>query len=232
MPVVSTRSAVCVLGRFPALAGADLDVDAGEIVLLSGANGAGKTTLLRLLAGLLPLRSGRATVLGHDLTVDRRSHRRRLALVGHDTGCYDDLTVRENVGFALRIAGNTADGRFVDDALARLGLAEQARITHRKLSTGQRRRLALAIALARDPELLLLDEPHAGLDADGRALLDEQLAAASRAGRTVILASHELDRARALADREVVVDAGILRDGVGSGRPGAAAEPLTIGARA
>ena len=73
MPVVCIRSAVCLLDRFPALAGADLDVDEGEIVLLSGPNGAGKSTLLRLLAGLLPLRSGTATVLGHDLARDRRA---------------------------------------------------------------------------------------------------------------------------------------------------------------
>ncbi len=212
MPVVSTRSAVCVLGRFPALAGADLDVAAGEIVLLSGPNGAGKTTLLRLIAGLLPLRSGSATVLGVDLRRDRRSHRRHLALVGHDTGCYDDLTVRENVRFGLRSAG--ADVRQADAAIERLGLAAQSGITHRRLSAGQRRRLALAVAFARAPRLLLLDEPHAGLDADGRALLDELLAAASSEGRTVILASHELERARALAHREVVVDAGLLHGGV------------------
>src|SRR5258708_27472499 len=91
--VVHLRSAVCMLGRFPALAGVDLDVESGEIVLLAGANGAGKTTLLRLCAGLLPLRSGTAEVLGADLAVDRRSIRRSLALVGHETFCYDDLNV-------------------------------------------------------------------------------------------------------------------------------------------
>ncbi len=94
-----------MLGRFPALAGADLDVEAGEIVLLAGANGAGKTTLLRLCAGLLPLRSGHAEVLGVDLAVDRRAIRRSLALVGHETFCYDDLTVRENIRFATRAVG-------------------------------------------------------------------------------------------------------------------------------
>ena len=103
--VVRLRSAVCLLGRFPALAGVDLDVAEGEVVLCSGGNGAGKTTLLRLLAGLLPLRAGEAEVLGHDLTVDRRTVRRELSLVGHDTFCYDDLTVRENLRFAARAIG-------------------------------------------------------------------------------------------------------------------------------
>jgi len=204
--VVRCRTAVCLLDRFPALAGVDLDAATGEIVLLSGANGAGKTTLLRLLAGLVPLYSGEAIVLGHDLAVDRRSARRDLALVGHETFCYDDLTVRENLHFAARAAGREADD--ADTALERLGLARQADVVHRRLSMGQRRRLAVAVALSRDPRLLLLDEPHAGLDADGREFLDAVVRAAPSESRTVLLASHELDHARALATREVVITAG------------------------
>jgi len=207
--VVRLRSAVCLIGRFPALAGVDLDVARGEIVLLSGANGAGKTTLLRLLAGLVPLYSGEATVLGHDLAHDRRSARRDLALVGHETFCYDDLTVRENLWFAARAAGR--DTAAADDALERLGLGRQAEVVHRRLSAGQRRRLAVAVALARDPRLLLLDEPHAGLDAEGRGVLDAVVAAAPSEHRTVLLASHELEHARARADREVVITAGQAR---------------------
>jgi heme ABC exporter ATP-binding subunit CcmA len=197
---------VCLLGRFPALAGVDLDVAEGEVVLLSGGNGAGKTTLLRMLAGLVPVHSGEAEVLGHDLTRERRSHRRDLSLVGHATGCYDDLTVRENLRFAWRAAGATEGS--VDEVLERLGLTRQADVTHGRLSAGQRRRLALAVGIAREPRLLLLDEPHAGLDADGREVLDGLLASAAREGRTVMLASHELERARALAGREVVLQAG------------------------
>jgi heme ABC exporter ATP-binding subunit CcmA len=197
---------VCLLGRFPALAGVDLDVAEGEVVLLSGGNGAGKTTLLRVLAGLLPLHSGEAEVLGHDLTRDRRSHRRDLSLVGHDTGCYDDLTVRENLRFSARAAG--ADDAAVDGALERLGLVPLADVLHGKLSAGQRRRLALAVGIARAPRMLLLDEPHAGLDAEGREVLDAQLRQAASDGHTVLLTSHELERARSLADREVVLQAG------------------------
>ena len=206
MPVVCVRSAVCLLDRFPALAGADLDVDEGEIVLLSGPNGAGKSTLLRLLAGLLPLRSGTATVLGHDLGRDRRAVRRELSLVGHQTFCYDDLTAVENLHFAARACGRSVAA--ADAALERLELTRVAKVVHRRLSAGQQRRLALAVALARDPKLLLLDEPHAGLDAAGREVLDAVVAAAPSEGRTVILASHELTRARALARREVRVVAG------------------------
>jgi heme ABC exporter ATP-binding subunit CcmA len=197
---------VCLLGRFPALAGLDLDADQGEVVLLSGGNGAGKTTLLRLIAGLVAVHSGEAEVLGHDLTHDRRSHRRELALVGHESACYDDLTTRENIEFAVRAAGATTDA--AADALDRLGLAPLADVHHGRLSAGQRRRLALAIAIARTPKLLLLDEPHAGLDAEGRAVLDDVVGAAPKEGRTVLVASHELDRTRPLATREVVLTAG------------------------
>jgi len=204
--VVRLRSTVCLLGRFPALAGVDLDVARGEVVLLSGGNGAGKTTLLRLLAGLVPVHSGTADVLGHDLTRDRRSHRRGLSLAGHDTASYDDLTVAENIRFSAR-AANASDGAETE-ALERFGLASLTGVRHGKLSAGQRRRLALAMAIARDPQLLLLDEPHAGLDAEGRAALDDLLGASRDVGRTVLIASHELDRARALADREVVLTGG------------------------
>jgi heme ABC exporter ATP-binding subunit CcmA len=204
--VVRLRSAVCLLGRFPALAGVDLDVHSGEILLLAGPNGAGKTTLLRLIAGLTPLYSGEAEVNGVDLTQDRRSARRQLALVGHETFCYDDLTVRENLRFVAKASGGEGDD--AEPIIERLELGAVADLTHRKLSAGQRRRLALAAALVRDPQLLLLDEPHAGLDSDGREILHEIVAAAPGEGRTVVMASHELDLARALATREVLVDSG------------------------
>jgi heme ABC exporter ATP-binding subunit CcmA len=197
---------VCLLGRFPALAGVDLDVAEGEIVLLSGANGAGKTTVLRLVAGLVPLYSGEARVLGHDLTRDRRAARADLAFMGHETFCYDDLSVRENLQFAARAASR--DAAHADAALERVGLTALSDTRHRKLSAGQRRRLSLAVALARDARLLLLDEPHGGLDEGGRAVVDAVVRAAPGEGRTVLVASHELEHTRPLAHREVVLTAG------------------------
>ena len=221
--VVQLRSAVCLLGRFPALAGVDLDVAEGEIVLLSGANGAGKTTLLRLVAGLVPLHSGTAEVLGYDLADrPRRRPAPPSALVGHETFCYDDLTVRENLRFAARPSGSPSR-RPTPRSSGSVSGAGRGRRT-RRLSAGQRRRLALAVALARDPRLLLLDEPHAGLDAEGREVLDEIVARRPGRGRTVLLASHELDLARALASREAVVAGGrIVRGGLLTGAPPASA---------
>src|ERR1700687_2724254 len=104
-PAVQLRSALALLGPFPVLAGVDLDVAQGEVVLLQGANGAGKTSLLRACAGLLPLTDGDAVVLGHDLRIDRRAVRRHVGLLGHASFLYDDLTVADNVTFAVRASG-------------------------------------------------------------------------------------------------------------------------------
>ena len=205
--VVRLRSVVALLGRFPALAGLDLDVDAGEIVLVTGPNGAGKTTLLRLLAGLVPPYSGEASVRGHDLVTDRRRARVGTALVGHETYCYDDLTAEENIRFFARASGRD-DAAAIRAVLGRVALDGAAGVPHRGLSAGQRRRLALAVALVREPELLLLDEPHAGLDATGREVVAEAVAAAPGEGRTVVMVSHELEVARPMATREVRVDGG------------------------
>jgi heme ABC exporter ATP-binding subunit CcmA len=205
-PVVQLRAAVCLLGRFPALAGIDLDVDAGEVVLLRGPNGAGKTTLLRAVAGLVPVVRGEAVVLGHDLRRDRRAVRRQVALLGHAAALYEDLTVAENVRYWARAGRSPADPA---EAMARAGVADRIQdVAVARLSAGQRRRASLAALLVRDAPLWLLDEPHAGLDAAGRDLLDELVREVAARGTTVLLASHELDRATPLAHREVVVAGG------------------------
>jgi heme ABC exporter ATP-binding subunit CcmA len=207
-PVVQLRGAVSLLGRFPALAGIDLDVEPGEIVLLRGPNGAGKTTLLRACAGLVPLTSGTAVVLGCDLVTDRRAVRRRVGYVGHGGGLYEDLTVAENVAFWGRAAG--ADEADVAGAIARLGLDGRLRdLPVSRLSAGQRRRTSVAAMVVRRPELWLLDEPHAGLDAEGRDLVDGLVHDAVAAGATVVLASHEDDRAGRLATRTVEIRGGV-----------------------
>src|SRR3954468_6227050 len=221
VPAVRFRSAVSLLGRFPALAGVDLDVAAGEIVLVQGPNGAGKTTLLRACAGLVAVVDGEAQVLGHDLRRDRRSVRRHVALLGHATGLYDDLTVADNLQFVAR-ATRTPGPASVDDALERLGLAGRlATVQVARLSAGQRRRVAVASLLLRPAELWLLDEPHAGLDADGRGRLDRLISEASAAGTTVLLASHELERVRPLATRVVTMGGGQV-----TSTPSAAPSPL------
>lgn len=210
-PVVHLRGAVALLGRFPALAGVDLDVERRRVVLLRGANGAGKTTLLRALAGLVPITAGEATVLGVDLRADRRSVRHRVGLLAHGTGLYDELTVADNIRFWTRAA--RADLADATAAMARLGLDGRLQsVAVGRLSTGQRRRTSLACLLARRPELWLLDEPHAGLDKEGRDIVDSLVRDATAAGATVILSSHELDRSIELADEIVTLGGGVALD--------------------
>lgn len=210
-PIVELRDAVAVLGPFPALAGVDLTVAEGEIVLLRGPNGAGKTTLLKLCAGLIPLERGHGRVLGRDLTTERDLVRPRVGFLGHANGLYADLTVTENVRFWGATVG--ASDLEVSTALARMGLdGRLANLPVARLSAGQRRRTALASLVARRAELWLLDEPHAGLDAAGRDEMDGVLRAAAAAGATVMVASHELERAGSLASRQVEVVAGQVRN--------------------
>ena len=212
-PAVHLRGAVSLLGRFPALAGVDLDVGPGQVVLLRGPNGAGKTTLLRCCAGLGTISAGTAVVLGHDLVgspaARRRSLRRQVGLLGHATGLYDELSVGDNVRFWARAGG--ADPTDAEAAMVRLGLDGRLReLAVGRLSAGQRRRTSLAVMLARRPTLWLLDEPHAGLDQGGRDVIDSLIADARAAGVTVLIASHELDRAQAVATRTVTMAGGTV----------------------
>ena len=183
-------------------------------MLVQGPNGAGKTTLLRACAGLVGISSGEAEVLGHDLRADRRAVRRRVGLLGHAAFLYDDLTVADNLRFAARAVGRRPRPRPTPPWPGSASTAACATCPSAKLSAGQRRRVALAAVVARQPELWLLDEPHAGLDAAGRDLLDDLVREAAAAGATVLLASHELERAAALATRTVVIAGGQVRDGL------------------
>jgi heme ABC exporter ATP-binding subunit CcmA len=213
--VVELRGVVAVLGGFPALAGVDLTVGRGEVLLLQGPNGAGKTSILRVCAGLLPVERGGGSILGMDITAQRDEIRSRVGLLGHANGLYLDLTVAQNLRFWASTVGATQEE--VSAAMKRMGLEGRlASVKAERLSAGQRRRCALASMIVRRAELWLLDEPHAGLDAAGRDEIDSVLRDAVAAGATVVVSSHELERAGALATRVVTVDGGTVRDGGGA----------------
>lgn len=208
--VVDFNDVVIVYDNFPAIAGATFCVDVGEIILLQGPNGAGKTTLLRACAGLLPIARGSANVLGCDLRSDRSAVRSRVGLLGHANGLFQDLTVLENMLFWSRLVGATR--KDIDQAMASMGISGRLGETVvAKLSAGQKRRCALASLIVRRAQLWLLDEPHAGLDAQGRDELDKTLRAARDAGATVIFASHEIERAQKLATRSLLVTTGTVK---------------------
>lgn len=205
-PVIELLDVVALLGNFPALAGVDMTVAAGDVVLLQGPNGAGKTTLLRLCAGLIPVHSGQATVLGVDLAQHRSSVRPLIGLLGHATMLYDDLSVAENVSFWGRLAGVGDDQ--VGQSLARMGIEDLQDRKVRVLSAGQRRRTSIAATVIRRPQLWLLDEPHASLDAEGRDVVDSLISDAVASGATVLIASHEHDRVAPLATRTITIAGG------------------------
>ena len=211
--VVRMEGAISLIDQFPALAGVDLVIDEGEIVLVRGPNGAGKSTLLRLCAGLAPLNDGAASVLGHDLSKrdQRRQLRREAGLLAHETFLYDELTVEENLLFWAR--ANRVDMETIDPVLDRLALAGRLRhIKVSSLSAGQRRRTSLAVMVCRRPKLWLLDEPHGGLDQAGRDFVDDLVGHAVRFGATVMIASHDMERANRLASRTVTITGGQVTD--------------------
>jgi heme ABC exporter ATP-binding subunit CcmA len=209
--VINFVDAVAVYNGYPALAGVTLRVERNEIVLLQGPNGAGKSTLLRACAGLMPVIRGTANVLGYDLTIDRESVRERVGLLGHQNGLFGELTIAENVSFWSTVVGASTEER--NSAMERMaidGTLAGRRVS--ELSAGQKRRCALACLVVRRAELWLLDEPHAGLDAKGRDEIDRIVKEAAASGATIVVASHEIERAQQLATRTISLIAGQVRD--------------------
>lgn len=205
--VVRLRDAVVLSNGFPLLSGVDLAIPSGSLSVVTGANGAGKTSLLRLLAGLVPLTSGVATVAGIDLAEgDLRQLRRRVGWLGHEGSFYDDLSVRENLVFAAR-ALDRPTGE-IGSVVERVGLTHRIDTTTRQLSAGQRRRLGLAWLLLRRPELWLLDEPYASLDDDGRTFFDGLLGDVVAGGATVVVSAHDPLRSAALSPRTILLAGG------------------------
>jgi heme exporter protein A len=175
---------------------------------LLGPNGAGKTTLLRILATLEPPSGGRAAVLGHDVVRAGATVRTHIGYFGHRSMLYPDLTAAENLRFFARLYGRRLTDAEVEARLRAVGLARLGRVRARHLSHGTAKRVALARALLHDPEVLLLDEPHSGLDRAGADGLDAVLRQLHARGRTFIMASHEIARALDLAGDVLLLERG------------------------
>jgi heme exporter protein A len=230
-PAVATVDLARLFGRSAALAGVSLTVEIGRTVALLGPNGAGKTTLLRICATAIRPSFGSLAVDGIDALEHPELVRERIVYLGHATAHYDDLTARENLRFATVMFGwGAREGDEVaGEALATVGLEAVAGERVRTFSAGMRKRLALARVLVARPSLLLLDEPHAALDGDGMALVDRLIGLWKDAGVTVMVASHQAERVRNLADASVRLDHGLLAEvsgaGVSAGPVGATARP-------
>lgn len=198
-------------GRVAALRGIDLRIEGGDAVALLGPNGAGKSTLLRIVASLLSPTAGRVRLFGEDPRQAGPRLRRRLGVVAHASFLYPDLSVAENLEFQARWHGLPDRQARIDAVVGRVRLEGWRHRPVRSLSRGLEQRAALARALLPVPDLLLLDEPFSGLDADAADTLTAILREERRRGATLVLVTHDLDRAEILCDRAVVLSAGRVR---------------------
>ncbi len=201
-PAVAVSGVRKRYGDFEALRGIDLEVDRGEVFSLLGPNGAGKTTLVEILEGYRERSDGEASVLGIDPAKGGREWRARIGVVLQGTAVFDSLSVREIVS---HFAGFYAAPLPVGRVIGLVGLGEKANARCASLSGGQKRRVDLALGLIGDPELMFLDEPTTGLDPQGRRQLWDVVRECTALGKTVLLTTHYLDEAEALADRVGII---------------------------
>ena len=187
----------------PVLRDISCTVEAGQAVAVFGPNGAGKTTLLRLLASLLKPSSGSLRLFA--LPADDPRARRRIGFVGHDSFLYPDLSPFENLRFYARAYRLDNESARVQAMLEYVGLQDWTSTPVRSLSRGMEQRLALARALLHEPDLLLLDEPYTGLDAEALELLHASLLRAKQVGKTIVFSSHDFERSLALCSRALML---------------------------
>ncbi len=204
---ISVRGLVKRYGDFTAVDGLDLDIRRGEIFALLGPNGAGKTTTVEICEGYRERDAGEVRVLGDDPAHGTRAWKARLGIVLQSGSGDSQLTVRELVAAQ---ASYYADPRDVDEVLALVGLTEKAEVRGRSLSGGQRRRLDVALGIVGRPTLLFLDEPTTGFDPEARRQFWSLIRSLRDLGTTMLLTTHYLDEAEALADRVGVIAGGRL----------------------
>jgi ABC-2 type transport system ATP-binding protein len=204
-PAIEVRGLRKRYGSYEAVRGVDISVRRGEVFGLLGPNGAGKTTIVEILEGYRTRTSGEVSVLGRDPAARSIDLRRRIGVVLQAGGIYGHITPRE----ALRHwASFYARPRSVEEVLALSGLKAQADVRVRRLSGGQLRRLDLALALVGDPELIFLDEPTTGFDPEARRAAWATISSLRDLGKTILLTTHYLDEAQALADRVAIIKEG------------------------
>jgi ABC-2 type transport system ATP-binding protein len=207
---ISIENVKKVLGRREVLKGISFTVEKGDIFGYLGPNGAGKTTTIRILLGLLQASSGKAYILGQDINLSET--RRRVGFLLDLDGLYDNMTAEENLEYYCRIYGISKAGGRINKLLDSVELGDRAKDKAGTYSKGMRQRLALARAMVHDPEVLVLDEPTAGVDPSGQIEVRQiMLDMAHKENKTVFLSSHNLDEVQRICNRIALIDRGEIK---------------------
>ena len=212
--LISVHNLIKRFGQKTILRRLDFNVEQGEFVALLGPNGAGKTTFLRILASLSRPTLGEVRIAGHVLPAQATAVRSRLGVVSHLPLLYGDLTAEENLRFFGLLYSIPDLRERISEVLGLIGLLPRRSDLVRTFSRGMQQRLAIGRAVLHDPEVLLLDEPHTGLDQDACDMLDSVLQQVAARGRTVVMTSHDLARAASLARRFDVLARGRIQASV------------------
>jgi len=215
--MIEVRKLVKTFGRKPVLRGLDFSVPEGDFVAVVGPNGAGKTTLLRILASLARPTLGDVRLAGRRLPAEAGAVRRIVGVVSHQPLLYGDLTAEENLRFYGRLYSVSELESRVEQALETVGLRPRRRDLVRTFSRGMQQRLSIGRAILHEPSVMLLDEPHTGLDPQAAVMLDRLLGQVAGEGRTVVMTSHDLQRAASLANRVDVLAGGVMAASVRKG---------------
>lgn len=197
-------------GGFEALKGVSLEIEQGEILALLGPNGAGKTTLISTVCGITTPTSGRITVGGHDIVSEFRAARAMIGLVPQEVALEPFEKVIRTVRFSRGLFGRPRDEALIERILRRLSLWDKRDAQIKELSGGMKRRVLIAKALAHEPRVLFLDEPTAGVDVELRKDMWDTVAELKASGVTIILTTHYIEEAEAIADRVGVINGGEL----------------------
>ena len=195
-------------GGFEALKGVNLEIEEGEILALLGPNGAGKTTLISTICGITVPTSGTITVGGHDTQTDFRAARNLIGLVPQEINLEPFETVFNSVRFSRGLFGKPRNDAYIDKVLGQLSLADKKNNKIMTLSGGMKRRVLIAKALSHEPRVLFLDEPTAGVDVELRKDMWDVVADLKATGVTIILTTHYIEEAEAIADRVGVINKG------------------------
>lgn len=208
--IIEVQGLTKIYGFLPVLKSLDLTVTRGEYIALLGPNGSGKSTLLRLLSGLSKPTQGTIRIGGWEIPKEGMAVRSQIGMVSHKPLLYDNLTAYENLNFFGKLYNIPSAEREtrINNLLAQVGLKKRATSLVRTFSRGMQQRLSIARALLNEPDVLFFDEPYTGLDQDAGDMLDDLLKTAHGENRTVVMTTHQLQRASTLASRAVILSRG------------------------